>query len=352
MANKIGNISEFINVFLADLSDRQKEVIRGRYGLDGSEPVTLQAIGDRHSITRERVRQIEAGALALLRKKLESPYVKSFIETAIHHLKSAGGIKQEADYLEGLRKGLLDKSASAMFQNGARFVLELTGKISSYRDNYDKHWHAHWYLSEGERKRAQGFVAKLITALNARKYEVVAKNKFDEIFSSTAKTAKLIPETAKSYLAISKRFAESPFGGFGLADWQEINPKTARDWAYLILKKEKRPLHFSEISKAISRHRKDKRTNLQTVHNELIKDDRFVLVGRGTYGLKESGLIPGTAREIIAHVLKKHGPLPSREVINLVLEQRLIKEGTILINLQNRKHFGCSADGRYFLREA
>jgi len=352
MAMRISNISEFINVFLADLSDRQKEVIRGRYGLDGSEPVTLQAVGDRYGITRERVRQIEAGALAILKKKPELPYIKFFGQAAANHLKNAGGIKREADYLEDLRKQLTDKSAPAVFVNGARFLLELTGKISSYRDNYNKHWHAFWYLSDGDRKRAQGFVAKLIAALNVRKDEVVGKNKFTEILSATAKLTKLAPEATKNYLAISKRFAESPFGEFGLADWEEINPKTARDWAYLVLKKEKRPLHFSEISKSISQHRKDKRTNLQTVHNELIKDDRFVLVGRGTYGLKESGLIPGTAREIIAHILKKHGPLASREVINLVMQQRLIKEGTILINLQNRRHFECSPDGRYRVREA
>ena len=167
-----------------------------------------------------------------------------------------------------------------------------------------------------------------------------------------ATSSKLPREHAANYVKLSKRFVKSPFNDTGLADWSEVNPKTARDWAYLVLKRADRPMHFSEIAKLVGNHRKQKYTNLQTVHNELIKDNRFVLVGRGLYGLREAGLIPGTAREIIAHVLKKEGPLHSREVVNRVREQRVLKEGTILINLQNKKYFECLSDGRYSVREA
>jgi len=347
------NINSFIGDFLSGLDARQKEVISRRYGLDGEKPSTLQAVGKRYNITRERVRQIEAVALAFLKKKAEaSPYFKSFTQLAVSRLKGLGGLEAEANFLEHLKKNLNHRGPKDDFENPARFLLELSGKLMSHRDKYSVDWHHFWYLGEGDKKQAHTFVDKLELTLNQKKQEVIDENNFGEVLSVVAKTSKLSELVAKNYLAISKKIGSGPFGAVGLLDWPEVNPKTARDWAYLILKKEQQPLHFSKISETISHYRKNKRTNLQTVHNELIKDDRFVLVGRGLYGLKEAGLVPGTAREIIAYVLKNNGPLPSREVVRRVKEQRFFKEGTIMINLQNRKHFECLSDGRYFLREA
>jgi hypothetical protein len=119
-----------------------------------------------------------------------------------------------------------------------------------------------------------------------------------------------------------------------------------------VTKREGKPLHFTELVTHINRYRKSKITNVQTVHNELIKDNRLVLVGRGTYGLKEFGILPGTAREVIQHFIQKHGPLPAKEVVKLVLAERMFKEGTLLINLQNKDFFKRLGDGRYGLREA
>ena len=114
----------------------------------------------------------------------------------------------------------------------------------------------------------------------------------------------------------------------------------------LVLKKEKRPLHFNEIASLVSNLRQ-KEAHAPTIHNELIKDERFVLVGKGTYTLGEFGVVPGTAKEIIGHFLKKHGPMKSNDIVKTVLKQRLFKENTILINLQNRKNFKRLGDGRY-----
>ena len=59
---------------LLDLDDRERLVVRLRFGLDGNEPRTLQQIGDRLRLTRERVRQIESSAKSKLRRsaKLDS----------------------------------------------------------------------------------------------------------------------------------------------------------------------------------------------------------------------------------------------------------------------------------------
>lgn len=52
---------------MSPLSDREKEVLRLRYGLGTDREYTLEEIGRRLSVTRERVRQIEARALQKLR---------------------------------------------------------------------------------------------------------------------------------------------------------------------------------------------------------------------------------------------------------------------------------------------
>lgn len=52
------------------LDDRQKEVIKWRFGLEGREPETLEEVGRRFDLSRERIRQIEGQALGKLRDEL------------------------------------------------------------------------------------------------------------------------------------------------------------------------------------------------------------------------------------------------------------------------------------------
>lgn len=355
--NKSNNsdIASFVGNFLAEqlTGARYREVIEGRYGLKTGKSQTLQAIGNRYGITRERVRQIEALALNSLREKIaNSDFYKNFTAQSVKYLTSVGGVQKEDLLFSNLHKLTGGRSAPESFTPAAKLLLELSGKFISYNDNYNKDWHRFWYLAPSHKEKAQTFVTKLVAALKSKKDAVITQGKFDEIFAGTAKAVSIGTAVARNYLTISKKFFTGPFNNFGLTEWPEVNPRTARDWAYAILKKEKRPLHFRDIYEVVSKHRADKNTNLQTVHNELIKDDRFVLVGRGLYGLREFGLMPGTAKEIIAHVLKRNGPLGTRDIIKLVLEQRMIKEATVLINLQNQKHFKSLPDGRYTLREA
>ena len=135
-----------------------------------------------------------------------------------------------------------------------------------------------------------------------------------------------------------------------MVKWPEITPRGARDKAYIILKEQNRPLHFREIAELINQANLGSNlAQAQTVHNELIKDERFVLVGRGTYALKDWGYQPGTVRQVIAQLLKEHGSLAKEDILEKVLKDRLVKESTVLINLQNRQHFNKREDGKYTL---
>ena len=155
-------------------------------------------------------------------------------------------------------------------------------------------------------------------------------------------------------LSISRELSKNVFGEIGLVSWAEIKPKGVRDKAYLILKKEKQPKHFSEIAKLINDTGfSSKKANVQTVHNELIKDSRFVLVGRGMYGLSDWGYKPGTVKDVLVDVLRgSNKPLAKAELVAKVMNARMVKENTILLNLQDSKVFSKKEDGTYALRKA
>jgi hypothetical protein len=157
-----------------------------------------------------------------------------------------------------------------------------------------------------------------------------------------------------SFMSLSKELGRNVFGEIGLVSWAEVKPKGVRDKAYLVLKRENKPKHFTEIAKLInSTGFSSKKANIQTVHNELIKDSRFVLVGRGMYGLSEWGYQPGTVKEVLVGILKgSQKPIARADLIAKVLDTRMVKENTILLNLQDSKVFSKREDGSYVLRKA
>ncbi|MCY1376380.1 HB1, ASXL, restriction endonuclease HTH domain [compost metagenome] len=132
-----------------------------------------------------------------------------------------------------------------------------------------------------------------------------------------------------------------------------MNPKNIRDKIYVILAENEKPLHFSEIAEAIKDSdfkRKDVTT--QAIHNELIKDKRFVLIGRGIYALDSWGFSKGTVADIITDVLKNASePLHRDEIVKRVLKSRQVKETTILLNLQSKSQFKRVAKATYALEE-
>ena len=133
---------------------------------------------------------------------------------------------------------------------------------------------------------------------------------------------------------------------------REIKPKTINDKIYLILKNNGKPMHFAEIAEKINLVGFDnKKANAATVHNELILDEKYILVGRGIYSLKEWGYEKGTVAEVIEKVIRHAGqPLARGELINLVLKQRLVKKATINLALMNRARFELTPDGKYNIK--
>jgi hypothetical protein len=343
---------ESLSLF-ANLSQKQKEIIVRRFGLmAGKERQTLEMIGDGFGLTRERVRQIIEAALSRIRETSITPAVaREFLRFKTYFTKQ-GGLKSEKLFFND---SLFGRGASSA--NWLNFLLTLEG--SFYRIGETEDYFAFWTLNEKTLSLVQKVLRSLESHLKKAKKPLAQK----ELVSGIA-NQKLLG----SCLEISKNILKTDENKYGLRTWPEVNPRGVRDLALLVFRKIKKPLHFTEVATLIDKlslrtqpepfsvvtaATLPKKTNFQTVHNELIKDPRFILVGRGTYALNEWGYNPGTVKEVISKVIKEaKQPLSRREILKRVLSQRLVKESTILLNLGNKKCFLKSEDGRYSVHEA
>jgi len=317
-----------------ELSPRKREVLEKRFGLTTDEMLTLQAIGDDIGITRERVRQIENDAFEQLRETQKHKLDKAF-QYFLDYFKEQGGLREESRLLNDLGK---DK-----FQNHVLLFLNLGDDFSKFRETED--FYSFWTNESDSLKQAKSVINNIVKEFK-QSNSPLEINEVGKRIDFNLETPILV-----SYIDISKIIFQSPFGNYGLVQWPEINPRGLKDQAYLVLKRENKPLHFTEIAKLIGELPSVSRNILpESVHNEVIRNDRFVLVGRGIYALKKWGYESGTVKEIIVNILKKSKkPLSKKEVIKKVLEQRQVKESTISLNLQDKKVFEKDKKGKYSL---
>jgi predicted Zn-ribbon and HTH transcriptional regulator len=335
-----------INTAVVGLNPRQKEVIYARFGLDGGAGQTLAAIGEKLHVTRERVRQIENGAIVIIKRNIgKSDELEALLEKVKKFIAGKGGIAKKAEVVR-----FMATIAPGAKENQVDFLADASDVFHLYRE--DDAFHPFYYVTDKDLKGARTFVDGWVAFLKGRKEKVFAES-YEVQLASFLRTKSFERPIADNYLSVSKQIQKNPYGDVGLREWPEISPSTVRDKIYLVLKKHGEPLHFENIAKHINKAKFDAELALApTVHNELIKDERFVLVGRGLYGLQEHGYEPGTAREVIAKVLKTKGALNTAEVMDAVNKQRFFKPNTILINLQNRAFFERMNDGKYRVRES
>jgi hypothetical protein len=320
--------------------EREREIISRRFGLfDRKE--TLEQIGELLGITRERVRQLEKAILIRLKiaaeeGKLDLEAVERFLVEQLHEMGRAARL---SDLTERIMPEGTDRERAHV-----AFVAELAPKLSVLNEN--DHYHHGVALSEHHDEKQ----------LKKRVDEVVKTVKeHGQTLSANELHGKLNyehPDHVRALASLSKNLAHLK-DVWGLTKWPTVNPKNIRDKIYVILQENGKPMHFSDIAKAIKDSdfkRKDVTT--QAIHNELIKDKRFVLIGRGIYALNEWGYKKGTVADIITEVLKKADePLHRDEIVKRVLKDRHVKETTILLNLQSKPEFKRVAKATYALAE-
>lgn len=338
-------VNKTLDWFWSHLDGRQKDVLTGRFGLEKEgDSSTLAELGKKYGITRERIRQIEAGALDVLKERsFSNPVVGEFMERSRKYLKNSGGIARKEQLLEHHKN-----FTEGLGENHLDLLVEIDGTFSLHPE--DKEFWPFYYSDRESFDNARRFISEWEKFLRARKEEILFSPKYHVHFKVFVKKLRVNPAHAQSYVLISKKFHTNHYGDIGLSEWPEVKPVTIRDHIYLLLKKEDKPIHFVDIAKLITERNEGKRALGATVHNELIKDKRFVLVGRGVYGLSENGYRPGTAREVIQRILKENGPMRTKELVNTVQKERFFKPNTVLVNLQNKKFFTRQPNGTYIIK--
>ena len=321
--------------------EREREIVARRFGLfDRKE--TLEQIGEMLGITRERVRQLEKSVVARLKTSAEQgsvPHTTEFETKALGLLGASGDVAR----ISGLTK-LLGSDVNREEQARVAFLCQLCPKLTVIQED-DNFYNSVAVKSVFDEKALKSKVAGLV--------DTIKQLGEPKTIAQIAKAAKIEDAKQAGALASTSKKLATLNNRWGLIKWPMVNPKNIRDKIYVILKENGKHMHFNEIAAAIKDSdfkRKDVTT--QAIHNELIKDKRFVLIGRGIYALKEWGYEKGTVADIITEVLQEAGePLHRDEIVKRVLKSRFVKETTILLNLQGKPQFKRVAKATYALAE-
>lgn len=334
------NPTEDILKMLNGLKKRTKSILIKRFGIGQENKMTLESIGQAYQITRERVRQIESVSLQEFKKSSKVASLKKY-EVMLEDLLNEHGQIMEHNFLllNFRQKHNLEK----IHDNAIEFILKVSPKFKLIKENDEIR--KTWALANVDLNTSKKVINQFVLNLEGKGRPVAENNLTNNFEIKDSKTL-------VSYLSLSKKILKNPFNEWGLSTWREIVPKGVKDKAYIVLEKHNKPAHFTEITKLINQAKFDQKTAIpQTVHNELIKDPRFVLVGRGMYALKRWGYQQGTVAEIIEKIIHVSGKtMPKEQIINQVLKQRFVKKNTIILALQNKTKFQ-KVNGLYCLAE-
>lgn len=323
--------------------EREREIITRRFGLHDRRE-TLEQIGELLGITRERVRQLEKAILIRLKIAAEENRVPAIHEVErmlIRDLSEHGRVARVQD----LTKRLVGQASDARNNAHVAFVAELSPKLVVVSEN-DHYHHAIGIKEYGDERKIKSQVDEIVATIKKHGQPV----QIEELHGMLSHEH---PAHVRALASLSKHLAHLK-DSWGLTKWPTVNPKNIRDKIYVILAEYGKPMHFSDIAKSIKDSdfkRRDVTT--QAIHNELIKDKRFVLIGRGIYALDNWGFSKGTVADIIADVMKDAGePLHRDEIVKRVLKSRQVKETTILLNLQSKSQFKRVAKATYSLDDS
>lgn len=321
--------------------EREREIITRRFGLyDRKE--TLEQIGELLGITRERVRQLEKAILIRLKIASEEgriPSVPAIEKIIIRELSEMGRLATVQELTEKLAK-----KADNLRRARVAFIAELAPHLTVVNEN-DHYRHAVGIAEYGDEKKIRGQIDDIVKAIKKHGEPLTIEQLHDQLNYEH-------PSIARALASVSKHLSNLK-DMWGLNKWPTVNPKNIRDKIYVILLENGKPLHFSEIADSIKDSNfSRKNVTTQAIHNELIKDSRFVLIGRGIYALDSWGYSKGTVADTIADILRKATePLHRDEIVKRVLKNRHVKETTILLNLQSKPQFKRVAKATYTLIE-
>ena len=270
--------------------DREKEIISRRFGIDG-ERETLEQIGDFLSITRERVRQLEKAIIVRLRIAAEDnkiPNLAAAEKIIIRNLTEEGRIAR----ISVLTSKIYGREATNLEKSYLIFLSEISANLILIEET-EKYYGAIGISDYGDEKTVKKHIDEIVNLIKTQK----APLSLEELDSRLNYEH---PNYIRATASISKQLS-SLDDQWGLTKWPTVNPKNIRDKIYVILQNKKEPMHFNDIAEAISNSKfRKKDVTIQAIHNELIKDPRFVLIGRGIYALRDWGFFKNQRHRLLA----------------------------------------------------
>ncbi len=335
--------AELTDAALQALDARSRDIIVRRFGIGKEEKETLESIGKEYGITRERVRQIEANGkkeLTAMRSLFTS--IESLLTHVFHE---HGGLLAEQHAVTIIN----DQTGAQVSPHILHFYLTIIPQFAFAQPN--NLFVAHWKHEKSLHNQIDAIVLAATEILKEKN----APMSLTELVSSISRSlSENVPDAyIRAALHASKHVSLTAFGDWGLIGWAETSPRGVGDKAFAVLRRNRNPAHFRDITNLINDAAFDqKKANPQTVHNELIKDSRFVLVGRGLYGLKEWGYMAGTVADVLESILMDANvPMSKQQLIEEVLQQRMVKKNTILLSLQNTARFAKHDKDLYTLKK-
>lgn len=339
-------LNELVENLLLLLSEKEKTVIKKRFDLDQNGKWTLEKIGQEFSVTRERIRQIEKNALHKMRRNVFNTALKSLHEYISGSVRNHGGLLRRETLINEIKEIVPD------IENINISNLDLSFALHENLDCIGNTIYFHPYIKErGLKDRELQTASKNLVKQLHKHGDVRAVNKLLGDLKQAYEDINFDLTVVKSLIDIDKRLTLVENNNVGLIEWRHIHPRTLRDKILFVLRNENKPLHFNTISEKISKANFDQRSvNMQAVHNELIRHDNFVLIGRGIYALGEWGYESGTVADVIEKMLSNGKELDQEEIIGNVLKQRQVKKITIILALKNSQKFERIGRKRYKIK--
>lgn len=360
------NPVDTLNVLFSRLNEKEKDVIERRFGLSMADQQTLEEIGKHYGITRERVRQIENLSIKKL-KDIED--LKEEIERAekvtVNLLEQYGGIMEELFFLENILSYLEDHPEN---HNSLLFLAEHVFSDNVVKVKKDREFNNLWRTDSANVDILKQAISQMVNIIECNNQpikldELLEKFKNSDFFSANREkflsatgfleaTEEDIDKVLESYLRASRKIKQNMFDEWGLISWGTIQPRKINDKIYAVMKQSGKPLHFSNIASLINEAKFDEKiAYAPTVHNELILDEKYVLIGRGIYALKEWGYQPGNVIDVIEEIIKENNSLTKDEIIDRVLEKRNVKRSTVYLALMNSKKIEKKENNKYGLKQ-
>ena len=321
---------ELMKQLLGLLTEKEQDIIERRFAIGQESRETLDRIGKSYSITRERVRQIEFVAIKKLARIAQDPSMRLIHDLAYSVLVENGNVMAEDLLVSGMLKNIANPKNIDV--NAMKLAMRVSDKFIKQEKN--QFFRAFWRTSNLS-------LPEIKTAMKNIRKTLEKKGRVMKFEETTESLKKLHPgNMVRSLFYVDWSFMETE-DGWGLKTWRFINPRSIKDRVLITLKNIEKPLHFTDIMKHVLEGFPGKKSvTPQAIHNELIRHDEFVLVGRGLYGLKEWGLAAGTVCDLIRSVLVENkSPMKRQEIIKAVLKKRDVRIGTISLNLQKYPFF-------------